>query len=272
MTSLRFKHLILPAMLFTGTLAYLVWASPFQQIPSKKGASRNEKIIPSTPQSQESPAVTPSDTATQTETHQTDIYQENTASTSTSLETSKGKIVQLAVQQQVQRAWNTCAPTTVSMLLSYKGITISQEQLAQEMETDETFGTHNANAIKVLNKQLFGYETPAAHQAGYRLETVTSAEQDKELFKKRLIQNISDDYPLYYTIELSKIDDSGKWGEHNVLGIGYQLNKEGTDIAAIYYLDPSYVSQDPVYGGLKKITVEQLLEATAVCVEPQYAW
>lgn len=66
----------------------------------------------------------------------------------------------LKVDQQIQQAWNTCAPTTVSMMLSAKGITVSQEQLAKEMGTDESFGTHNADAIRVLNKYLFGYETP----------------------------------------------------------------------------------------------------------------
>lgn len=184
---------------------------------------------------------------------------------------TSNQIVRLDVNPQVQRAWNTCAPTTVSMLLSYKGIEVSQETLALEMETDDTFGTHNVNAIRVLNRHLFGYDFPESNQAGYRLETVTNIESDKEIFKERLKQNIKDNYPLYYTIEVSKIEPS-KNGEHNVLGIGYQLTDDGKDIAYVYYLDPSYISQDPVYGGLKKITVEELLEAMSVCVEPNYAW
>ncbi len=75
----------------------------------------------------------------------------------------------LDVPARIQEEWNYCAPTTVQMILAYKGIKIDQATLAREMLTDEAFGTHNDNAIKILNKYLFGYEIPAEGQAGYRL-------------------------------------------------------------------------------------------------------
>lgn len=180
----------------------------------------------------------------------------------------------LTIKQQVQRAWNTCAPTTVSMMLSSQGIEVSQEVLAEEMGTDTSFGTHNADAIRVLNQHLFGYETPQGSQAGYRLATVTTANPNSDqmrLFKERLKQNIADGYPMYYTFDSSKIYPDSH-GEHNVIGVGYQLSADGTDIAYLYYIDPSYTKQDPVYGGLKKITSEELFEAMQTCVEPNYAW
>ena len=76
---------------------------------------------------------------------------------------------------------------------------------------------------------------------------------------------------MYYTFTLSKIYP-GKNGEHNVIGIGYELTPDGKDISAIYYLDSMTHEQDPVYGGLKKVTPEELLEAMAACEEPNYAW
>lgn len=185
-----------------------------------------------------------------------------------------GKKVMLHVTPQVQRAWNTCAPTTVSMILSSRGISVSQEVLAQEMKTDTTFGTHNANAIQVLNRYLFGYDMPQGNQAGYRLETVTTSDVNSEqmrLFKERLKQNIADGYPMYYTFDCATIYP-GSYGEHNVIGIGYQLSEDGSDIAYLYYLDPSYTKQDPIYGGLKKVTPEELFEGMLTCVEPNYAW
>ncbi|HFI0638872.1 TPA: C39 family peptidase [Streptococcus suis] len=185
-----------------------------------------------------------------------------------------GKKVMLNVTPQVQRAWNTCAPTTVSMILSSRGISVSQEVLAQEMKTDTTFGTHNANAIQVLNRYLFGYDMPQGNQAGYRLETVTTSDVNSEqmrLFKERLKQNVADGYPMYYTFDCATIYP-GSYGEHNVIGIGYQLSEDGSDIAYLYYLDPSYTQQDPVYGGLKKVTPKELFEGMLTCVEPNYAW
>ena len=185
-----------------------------------------------------------------------------------------GEKVMLNVSPQVQHSWNTCAPTTVSMILSTQGITVSQEILAREMQTDETFGTHNVNAIQILNYHLFGYVTPQDGQAGYRLETVTTSDVNSKqmlLFKERLKQNIADGYPMYYTFDCAKIYPDS-YGEHNVIGIGYQLSEDGSDIAYLYYIDPSYTKQDPIYGGLKKVTPEELFEAMLSCVEPNYAW
>lgn len=180
----------------------------------------------------------------------------------------------LEVTQQVQRAWNTCAPTTVSMILSSRGISVSQESLARDMGTDESFGTHNADAIRILNRYLFGYDSPRDNQSGYRLATVTTSDpnsSEMKLFKERLKQNIKDGYPMYYTFDNARIYPGSK-GEHNVIGTGYQLTEDGTDIAYIYYIDPSYTQQDAQYGGLKKITPEQLFYAMLTCVEPNYAW
>ena len=180
----------------------------------------------------------------------------------------------LAVTPQIQEEWYFCAPTTVSMMLSSQGITVSQQQLAKEMGTYEPYGTHNREAIRVLNQHLFGYPEPKAWQPGYRLATVTNVSPDSEdmrLFKERVRKNIDDGYPMYYTFTLSKIYP-GKNGEHNVIGIGYELTPDGKDISAIYYLDSMTYEQDPVYGGLKKVTPEELLEAMAACEEPNYAW
>ena len=180
----------------------------------------------------------------------------------------------LEVPMQIQRAWNTCAPTSVSMILAYRGVQASQEELARAMGTDETFGTHNVNAIRVLNQYLFGYAEVPAGQAGYHLATVTSSasnSEDMRLFKERLRKNIDDGYPLYYTIDNASIYPGHK-GEHNVVGTGYELSADGSDVLAVYYIDPSYTVQDPVYGGLKKVTPEELLAAMRACQEPNYAW
>ncbi|URZ88324.1 C39 family peptidase [Floricoccus penangensis] len=178
------------------------------------------------------------------------------------------------VVQQIQKTPTNCAPTTVSMMLSTRGITVPQEQLAIEMGTTNTWGTHNKDAIRILNKHLIGRESPAADQTGYRIARVTDPSinsEDMILFKKRLVENFKSGYPMYYTIELSSLYPEKK-GEHNVIGTGYKTSDDGSEIIGIYYVDPLASMQDPVYAGLKVITPEELLSAMSVCVEPNYAW
>ena len=142
------------------------------------------------------------------------------------------------------------------------------------MGTYNPYGTHNRDAIRVLNQNLFGYPEPSGNQAGYRLATVTDARPDSEdlrIFKERVRKDIDDGYPLYYTFNVAQIYP-GKRGEHNVIGVGYELTSDNKDIAAIYYLDPDTHVQDPTYGGLKKLTPEELLAAMVTCGEKNYAW
>ena len=40
----------------------------------------------------------------------------------------------------------------------------------------------------------------------------------------------------------------------------------------VYYVDPYYKFQDPIYGGLKVVTPEELLNAMVGVSEPDYAW
>ena len=228
-----------------------------------------------TEQSQTSETTTPVPvTAQETTTSVTTQETQNETTTEAVAPTPQHRKKILAVTPQIQEEWYFCAPATVSMILSTQGKIVSQRQLAQEMGTYVPFGTHNKDAIRVLNQHLFGYPDPQAGQAGYRLATVTNASPDSEdmrLFKERVRKNIDDGYPLYYTFTISQIYP-GKSGEHNVIGIGYELTPDGKDISAIYYLDSMTHVQDPTYGGLKKVTPEELLAAMVTCGEPNYAW
>ena len=205
--------------------------------------------------------------------------QENTQPSQSVKQESSSKVNQgirklLPIPLKLQEEWYFCAPATVHMMLASQGVSVSQHQLAKEMGTYNPYGTHNRDAIRVLNQNLFGYPEPSGNQAGYRLATVTDARPDSEdirLFKERVRKDIDDSYPLYYTFNVAQIYP-GKSGEHNVIGVGYELTADGKDISAIYYLDPDTHVQDPTYGGLKKLTPEELLAAMATCGEKNYAW
>ena len=216
------------------------------------------------------------DTSIETSTSKQVTEQSHTSETTTAAPvTTQETTTETTTSATTQDTQNeTTTEATVSMILSTQGKFVSQRQLAQEMGTYVPFGTHNKDAIRVLNQHLFGYSLPKEGQAGYRLAVVTNASPNSEemrVFKERVRKNIDDGYPMYYTFTLSKIYP-GKNGEHNVIGIGYELTPDGKDISAIYYLDSMTHEQDPVYGGLKKVTPEELLEAMAACEEPNYAW
>ena len=192
----------------------------------------------------------------------------------TSSQENQGIRKLLPISLKLQEEWYFCAPATVHMMLASRGVSVSQHQLAKEMGTYNPYGTHNRDAIRVLNQNLFGYPEPSGNQAGYRLATVTDARPDSEdirIFKERVRKDIDDGYPLYYTFNVAQIYP-GNSGEHNVVGVGYELTADGKDISAIYYLDPDTHVQDPTYGGLKKLTPEELLAAMATCGEKNYAW
>ena len=192
----------------------------------------------------------------------------------TSSQENQGIRKLLPISLKLQEEWYFCAPATVHMMLASRGVSVSQHQLAKEMGTYNPYGTHNRDAIRVLNQNLFGYPEPSGNQAGYRLATVTDARPDSEdirIFKERVRKDIDDGYPLYYTFNVAQIYP-GKSGEHNAIGVGYELTADGKDIAAIYYLDPDTHVQDPTYGGLKKLTPEELLAAMVTCGEKNYAW
>lgn len=248
----------------TTTLDTSIETSTTKQVAEQSQTSETTTAVP----------VTTQETTTETTTSVTTQETQNETTTESVPPTSKRRKKILAVTPQIQEEWYFCAPTTVSMILSTQGKFVSQRQLAQEMGTYVPFGTHNKDAIRVLNQHLFGYSVPKEGQAGYRLASVTNASPNSEemrVFKERVRKNIDDGYPMYYTFTLSKIYP-GKNGEHNVIGIGYELTPDGKDISAIYYLDSMTHEQDPVYGGLKKVTPEELLEAMAACEEPNYAW
>lgn len=192
----------------------------------------------------------------------------------TSSQENQGIRKLLPISLKLQEEWYFCAPATVHMMLASRGVSVSQHQLAKEMGTYNPYGTHNRDAIRVLNQNLFGYPEPSGNQAGYRLATVTDARPNSEdirIFKERVRKDIDDGYPLYYTFNVAQIYP-GKSGEHNVIGVGYELTADGKDISAIYYLDPDTHVQDPTYGGLKKLTPEELLAAMVTCGEKNYAW
>ena len=182
----------------TTTLDTSIETSTTKQVAEQSQTSKTTTATP----------VTAQETTTETTTSVTTQETQNETTTEAVAPTPQRRKKILAVTPQIQEEWYFCAPATVSMILSTQGKIVSQQQLAQEMGTYVPFGTHNKDAIRVLNQHLFGYSLPKEGQAGYRLAVVTNASPNSEemrVFKERVRKNIDDGYPMYYTFTLSKI-------------------------------------------------------------------
>lgn len=157
------------------------------------------------------------------------------------------------------------------MMLSARGITSDVFTLAKLMGTYEPYGTHNRDAIRVLNQQLFGYAQPQANQPGYRLAELHGQPNEITDFTARFVKDIDDGWPVYLTLNLATIYPGKAHGEHNVAGIGYESAANG-QVTAILYLDPYQPFADPQTGPLHRIAPADLVRSIQACEEANYAW
>lgn len=176
----------------------------------------------------------------------------------------------LKINQQIQKTLYWCSPATASMLLENLGIIVKQEKLASLMKSQLPNGTHNSQAIEVINEQL------SLHNQFKRYKLMSLAHDGnylnaEHLFKKNYINSINQNYPVYLTLNLSIISDT-RVSEHNVLGIGYVLNKNNDDIAYIIFVDPSPTPWNKMYGSLRIISLESFLKSISNASEPNYAY
>lgn len=172
----------------------------------------------------------------------------------------------LAFEPVLQEEQYWCVPATVQMILRTQGLDAKQAQLAEEMHWIPGYGVHNADGVGVLNEKLFGVRNPAPGAAGYRIQRVADASAETvQLLKQRVRKNIDEGYPMYYTFELRHL--VADHGEHNVIGCGYVLTPDGTDIAFLVYYD-SYLAHPGFFYVRPTTAVESML----ACGEPEYAW
>lgn len=165
-----------------------------------------------------------------------------------------------------------CAPTAVNMMLASQGIAADQWQLAKEMGTGT--GTYLPDAVRVLNRYMYGYEAPNAYQAGYRMERAVNTAASFQLFKQRVMQNIKDGLPLYYSIDAGHLYGQVPMA-HAVAGIGYIATPDGRDIAYLYIADSSFAGQGTYMNGAKVVTPEALfaaMTASSGATESAYAY
>lgn len=179
----------------------------------------------------------------------------------------------LQVDQSVQENNYYCTPAAAQMGLRLFGIEKSQDELASMMHTDPVVGTYDFELARVLNMLLFEKEVIGEGEPGYRVTAVDQSESRevvKSLFEQRIVKNIDDGYPSYIQIDLQTLYSDRNKVSHMVIVVGYLKSEQG--VQRIYVIDPLSSVQDPKYGGLKYLTVDEVMDAFYNNIEPAYIW
>ncbi len=182
--------------------------------------------------------------------------------------------IRLPLESIVQENNYYCVPACMQMVLRYKGIEKTQAELASEMNTSPTTGTEYVDLAKVANKYLFQNENVGPDEPGYHIQRISRYDANPDLytqFERRVRQDIGTNDPIFAAVDVHALYPQHKSANHMVLITGYALFAGTNNIAYYYYIDP-YYEQDSVYGGLKTVTAEQLMNAIVVNEEPAYIW
>lgn len=183
--------------------------------------------------------------------------------------------INIQLVQSVQEKGYFCVPACLQMVLHHHGLHVSQEQLAKEMNTSQVTGTEYVDLVRVANKYIFEKETAEPVGAGYRVQTLERNVYNTEIYKtfeSRVKTDISTGDPLFVAIDNHSLYPELESANHMVLVTGYSVYAGTDNIAYYYIMDPSYLVQDPVYGGVKIVTAEELMNAITRNVEPAYIW
>lgn len=201
--------------------------------------------------------------------------QSNTDDKSTDDGNKTNEIIMLDVQQSIQETSYYCGPANIQMILNYHGIHKTQDELASQLHTHKITGTEYIDMTNVLNSYLFGKNPISDSDSGYRVQTI-SRNDDLNLIKynleRRIRTNINDGYPTILAVNMNRLYAHMPVANHVVLCVGYALKENANEIEYVYVIDPYDKVQDAVYGGLKKFTVSEIIEAIINNDEPAYIW
>lgn len=181
----------------------------------------------------------------------------------------------IPIQQSVQENGYFCVPACLQMVLRVHGIEVSQNLLAQEMNTSSVTGTEYVDLQRIVNKYCFGSENINDNQPGYHIQTIAIGDNSNatmSTLENRIRADMASNDPVFIAIDRAYLYPNLSHGNHMIILIGYSTFTGTNTIANYYIIDPSYVVQDPVYGGLKIVTPEELLNAIAYNEEPAYIW
>lgn len=192
----------------------------------------------------------------------------------TNVDTRPAKaLLNLTTSVQETNYW--CAPASMQMALRYKGIDVSQADLASQVDAKPATGTEYVDMQRVLNRYLFGSDTVGPSDPGYHIQTLSRYDTDPQIaadFSRRLLTDIATDDPLFAAVDVHTLYPTLPEANHMVVVTGYLLRDGSNDIDSVYFMDPSYMVQDATYGGLKIAPFDEFIAAIVNNEEPAYLY
>lgn len=182
----------------------------------------------------------------------------------------------LGIPNYVQETGYYCVPACMQMVLEYHGISVSQDVLAEDLNTSDTAGTEYLDLARVANKYIFNNEDEDPDGVGYHVQTIACDDSSQSIYdtmEKRIREDISTNDPVFIAIDMQTVYPEFDWtANHMVVCTGYAVYEDTDEIAYYYIVDPSYQVQDGEYGGLKTVERDTLYKAIYSNEEPAYIW
>ena len=187
---------------------------------------------------------------------------------------STATAVRLDVPTRTSESDYGCVPAALQSVLNYKGISVSQSQLATEMNTKPVTGTEYVDLAQVANKYLFGVEDPNPQGAGYHVQTIAigdTSDATRQRFVERVKRDIASNDPVFVAIDAAALYPGVATGNHMVVVTGYDADEHGT-ITRYRYVESIPSLQDATYAGLRIATADEMMHAIVTNEEPAYIW
>lgn len=174
----------------------------------------------------------------------------------------------------------------VQMLLNHRQVYHSQDEIATLLNynLESGAGIDIKRIPPVLNQELWGYENPSdLTQAGYHLKTLgQNKEENVELFKEHLLNDMYDGYPLLAEINgkaglQADIYEDVANANRTVIVIGYlvdlsEFTGSWSNVQGIYYIEAHPDCQKLFWGGLHYLPLEDFVDAISKSKSQSYIW
>lgn len=187
---------------------------------------------------------------------------------------SNVSILRLNVPQSIQETSWWAGPACLQMILSYYGLSVSQSQLAAELGTTSNEGTKLENFAYIANQYLYHGSPQSSTAPGYRavvLPAWSSQENERAVFEKRALDDLRNGIPVVVSINSVYAYNQPNNEANLVVIYGAEVNASGSP-TTFYFLEPSYIYQDPNYQGRKTIPATTLWTCMSKNPNPGYIW